>query len=866
MAYTLLSVVTPRVVFIGAGTLGPFTLGAGFRVRTSSQLVVTRYSSTTDTVGTALVLNTDFTANVTDADNVTITLIAPQVVLASTERLVVERTQPVAGVIEYSSGGNFSGPTLGDAISVHTEQIQELRRDIDRSIRAHNLDTTVSTFPLKANASSGDLLAFDTDKNLTSVTPSSIGITTVNLGTGWSSPLTSAIGARWSAHLGKDLAQFYLDDYYSTTWQAALDAANTAAAAAGGGIIYATGREEYAFTGYPSALTAGVYVFGIPNFTRFKMPTTGGTLIQWTGGAVGSSKTLSGNVAAGDETIGVTSGSDIAAGDFLRMIKTDVALTIGHPSQIFRVEAKPSANSITVANRVRFATLTSDTYTLSELTLIGGGGLYGIIFDGSACTATTCVGCFAQYMNGGYFDAIGGENMTGSDPANNSSDCCVIKFSDCWDTRGLNDIWAYKSGTAGTCDIQFNRMGPTQYGDIHSEQSTGFGPGWYDSSDQQDIRSIYSLQARQRAGKVQCSSAVIGRIVVDKPTLTGFAFSEGATADIGSVEYSNTDAPTAVSVVSLVRVSNVVTITIASDPYWVTGRTIVIAGATSADDMNGAVSVTRLTATTYTYSDAGVNETATGTITATPQATPSLWLDAVGSNVVNIQSARFWGITNSGGDLHAGSTDSLWVGSVNTQWGTAPTYGGTATVGTQIIVRELNNQLQAIGFSTSTYLTAQDFTATSGQTGFKAIIKDSGGTSRTGLVYINTSGNMLVQAPSTKNLYLYGAGAYVQNSLFAETDATNDIGATAATRFRDLHVSRGIRASGRDVIDAQGYNVFSTATAANIASISNAINTTGKAQGRAVLDTTNHRLMIADGATAGALWWVSDGSASVTPV
>lgn len=676
-------------------------------------------------------------------------------------------------------------------------------------------------------------------------------------------PTISFAQSRWATHLNRDLAQFYLDDYYSTTWEAALDAANTAAAAAGGGIIYATGREEYAFTGYPSALSAGVYVFGIPNFTRFKMPTTGGTLIRWTGGAVGSAKTLSGNVAAGAETIGVTSGSDIAAGDFLRLARTEPSLSLGVPTQLFRVEAKPSTNSITVANRARFATTTSDTYTLVELTMINGGGLYGVIFDGSACTGATCIGCEGQYLNGGYFDHIGGENMSGSDPtASNSAG--VLHLYDCWDTRGLNDIWAYKSGAGSTTDIQFRRMGPTQYGQIHSEQATGFGPGWYDCADQQDIGSIYSLQAAQRAGKVQCTNAVIGRIVVDKPGTTGFAFTEGTIADVGLVEYTASNTPDAFSVVSLVRASNVVTMTLSSDPLWGNGQTVIVAGAVSGDDMNGAVAVTRVSSLVYTYADTGANESATGTITATAQATPSLWLNNE-SCKVTIQTARFWGATNSGGDLHSGSSDTLWVGSVYTQWETAPTYGGTATVGNQLVVRELNGAPQTIGFATTTYLTVQDFAATSGQTGFRARAYDSGGTLRTALFFINPNGNALVQAPSTGSLYLYGTNTYVQNHLLAETDAASDIGATAATRFRDLHISRTFRAGGRDVVDAQGYNVIKTETAANIAAVANAINTTGKAQGRLVYDTTNNRLMIASGSAAAAAWYVADGSASVTP-
>lgn len=56
-----------------------------------------------------------------------------------------------------------------------------------------------------------------------------------------------------------------------------------------------------------------------------------------------------------------------------------------------------------------------------------------------------------------------------------------------------------------------------------------------------------------------------------------------------------------------------------------------------------------------------------------------------------------------------------------------------------------------------------------------------------------------------------------------------------------------------------------TDTAANIAAVGNAINTTGKYIGKAVYDTTNNRLMIASGTAAASPWYVADGSASVTP-
>jgi hypothetical protein len=54
-------------------------------------------------------------------------------------------------------------------------------------------------------------------------------------------------------------------------------------------------------------------------------------------------------------------------------------------------------------------------------------------------------------------------------------------------------------------------------------------------------------------------------------------------------------------------------------------------------------------------------------------------------------------------------------------------------------------------------------------------------------------------------------------------------------------------------------------TSANIASSSATVNTVGKFRGKQVFDVTNNRVMIADGSGATDVWYVVDGSASVTP-
>lgn len=62
-----------------------------------------------------------------------------------------------------------------------------------------------------------------------------------------------------------------------------------------------------------------------------------------------------------------------------------------------------------------------------------------------------------------------------------------------------------------------------------------------------------------------------------------------------------------------------------------------------------------------------------------------------------------------------------------------------------------------------------------------------------------------------------------------------------------------------------GYIQLRTATAANIAAATNSVNTTGKAAGTIVFDTTNSKLKIATGALATSTWVDADGSNAVTP-
>lgn len=124
-----------------------------------------------------------------------------------------------------------------------------------------------------------------------------------------------------------------------------------------------------------------------------------------------------------------------------------------------------------------------------------------------------------------------------------------------------------------------------------------------------------------------------------------------------------------------------------------------------------------------------------------------------------------------------------------------------------------------------------------------------------GLGMIDASGNFGME------LMIDGAGIYYEGKANRHHIIRNS--GSAIAEFRDtfewLHKGSAV------VIDNLGHHVFKTAAATDIADQVNAINTSGKAQGRAVFDTTNNRLMIASGAGATAAWYAADGSTSVTP-
>ena len=114
--------------------------------------------------------------------------------------------------------------------------------------------------------------------------------------------------------------------------------------------------------------------------------------------------------------------------------------------------------------------------------------------------------------------------------------------------------------------------------------------------------------------------------------------------------------------------------------------------------------------------------------------------------------------------------------------------------------------------------------------------------------------------------------AYTGAHIVTATDGSED-GA-----YRIMFTTAGVARAGYYVFSKFGFGLnnvisvdnssgirFPTYTATQIADKTHAVNTTDKVAGKAVWDTTNHRLMIAGGTADVSNWYVADASVTVTP-
>lgn len=155
-------VVVPRLVVVGNGSLGPYTLsvsGTAIDYASSSELVLKRYTSA-GVLSATLVLGVDFTLSASSVTSggtaATFTLIGSQAVLASNEKIVVERVTAKTSDFSLASTGNV----FALAIDKITRILQELFASIGRSGSFHPLYTGSTEMPA---ASAGAFLGWAGD-------------------------------------------------------------------------------------------------------------------------------------------------------------------------------------------------------------------------------------------------------------------------------------------------------------------------------------------------------------------------------------------------------------------------------------------------------------------------------------------------------------------------------------------------------------------------------------------------------------------------------------------------------------------------------------------------------------------------------
>ena len=186
---TLATACTPRVVIIGNGSLGPYSLvdssSVAIRFVSTSHIKLTRYASATDdnNDGTVLVLNTDFSVAGTQ-DARTFTLIGSQAVLTSSQRIVAERVQSYTQDLDLTTGGAFNASSVESRFDKLAEFQQELKARLDRTVPLQFSDATANVGFPSPPTSATQFLARNTAGEIVYATAADLSAD-VALGTDW---------------------------------------------------------------------------------------------------------------------------------------------------------------------------------------------------------------------------------------------------------------------------------------------------------------------------------------------------------------------------------------------------------------------------------------------------------------------------------------------------------------------------------------------------------------------------------------------------------------------------------------------------------------------------------------------------------
>jgi len=188
---------TPRVVIIGNGTRGPYSLVDGssqpMRFVSTSHLKLTRYaaSTTANSAGTVLTENTDYTVGGTQ-DARTFTLASGQDVLTSSQRILAERVQSYTQDLDLTTGGAFNAAAVETRFDKIAEFQQELKAQLARAPKLQFADSTADVAFPSPPTSATVALGRNTSGAIVHLTPADF-TADVLLGTGWAAALAQDV-------------------------------------------------------------------------------------------------------------------------------------------------------------------------------------------------------------------------------------------------------------------------------------------------------------------------------------------------------------------------------------------------------------------------------------------------------------------------------------------------------------------------------------------------------------------------------------------------------------------------------------------------------------------------------------------------
>lgn len=148
-----LNVETPRVVYVGSDTRGPFPLtssGTAITYAASSHIIAERYTDAGVLIG-VLTEGSDYdlsAISVATGDSAaSLTIRAGADVLATDERLVVYRSSPLSQTLALEQGGGFSSTATEEAFDKQARLLQELSATLGRQVTLNPITQIDPTLP-----------------------------------------------------------------------------------------------------------------------------------------------------------------------------------------------------------------------------------------------------------------------------------------------------------------------------------------------------------------------------------------------------------------------------------------------------------------------------------------------------------------------------------------------------------------------------------------------------------------------------------------------------------------------------------------------------------------------------------------------